>query len=241
MGSTSTPVLSEADTLDSGPDDFDSGPDTFDSGPDAPIEAELPRARPRIHSRVLPLLRLFCIRVLNYLTNYIVAYVPSFALRRLWYRHVLQIEMGRHVGVFMGTYVWFYGPRANRRLGISIGRNTRINRRCTLDLRVGLTIGENVSISPEVVILAGSHDVNDPGFGSVAAPVVIEDHAFIGMRAMILPGVTVGRGAVVVAGAQVSKDVPPMTIVAGIPARPIGMRDPGGTAYELGEPLPLFE
>jgi maltose O-acetyltransferase len=179
--------------------------------------------------------------VLNFLTNYIVAYMPSFALRRLWYRWVLGIEMGRHVGVFMGTYVWFQGPRVNRRNGVRIGRNTRINRRCTLDLRGGLVIGNNVSISPEVMILAASHDVNKPDFGNVAASVTIEDHAFIGTRAMILPGVTVGRGAVVNAGSQVSKDVPPMTIVAGTPARPIGVRDPGATAYELGHPLPLFE
>ena len=130
----------------------------------------------------------------------------------------------------------------NRRNGVRIGKNTRINRRCTLDLRNGLIIGENVSISPEVMILAASHDINDPGFASVAhPPITIEDHAFIGTRAMILPGVTVGRGAVVVAGSQVSKDVPPMTIVAGTPARPIGMREPGATAYELAGPLPLFE
>jgi acetyltransferase-like isoleucine patch superfamily enzyme len=228
MESTSTPVLSRADTLD--------------AGPGAVVEVKRPRAWLRVYDRALPLLRLFCIRVLNYVTNYVVAYVPSFAFRRLWYRCALGIQIGGHVGVFMGTYVWFYGPRANRRLGVRIGRNTRINRRCTLDVRCGLTIGDNVSISPEVMILAASHDINDPGFGSAAAaPVAIEDHAFIGTRAMILPGVTVGRGAVVVAGSQVSKDVPPMTIVGGTPARPIGMRDPGATAYELGDPLPLFE
>jgi acetyltransferase-like isoleucine patch superfamily enzyme len=226
MGSQTRPVLSREDTRDSG------------SGPAA--EANGPRGRVRLQERAGPL-RLFSIRVLTYLTNYVVAYVPSFAFRRLWYRHALGIQVGPNVGVFLGTYVWFHGPSATRRKSVRIGRNTRINRSCTLDLRCGLTIGENVSISPEVMILGASHDVNDPGFGSVDfAAIEIEDHAYIGTRAMILPGVTVGRGAVVVAGAQVSKDVPPMTIVAGAPARPIGMRDPGATAYELGE-LPLFE
>ena len=58
---------------------------------------------------------------------------------------------------------------------------------------------------------------------------------------MILPGVTVGRGAVIAAGAVVTKNVPPLTIVAGVPAKPVGMRDPGATVYELDGPLPLFE
>lgn len=187
-------------------------------------------------------LRLFCIQILTYLTNYVVAYVPSFAVRRVWYSRVLGIQVGRHVGVFLGTYIWFHGPGVNRRNGVRIGQNTRINRRCTLDLRNGLSIGENVSISPEVMILGASHDTNDPAFPNVIhAPITIEDHAFIGTRAMILPGVTVGRGAVVLAGSQVSKDVPPMTIVAGSPARPIGIREPGATAYQLDDPLPRFE
>jgi acetyltransferase-like isoleucine patch superfamily enzyme len=192
--------------------------------------------------RALPL-RLFCIRVFNYLTNHVVAHVPSFTIRRLWYQHALGIEFGGHASVFMGVYVWFHGgPREVRRRGVAIGKNSRINRDCTLDVRGGLTIGENVSISPEVMIVAGSHDVNDPTFPTVETdPVSIGDHVFIGSRAMILGGVTLGRGAVVAAGSVVTKNVPPMTIVAGVPAKPVGVRDPGATAYELDEPLPLFE
>lgn len=239
MPSTGSPVRpSPARALESRP----SPARTLDVGQIAAVEPKPLRARLRLYDRVPSALRLFCIRVLNYLTNYVVAYIPSFAFRRLWYRRALGIEIGRNVGVFLGTYMWFFGPRANRRLGIRIGTNTLINRRCTLDMRCGLTIGENVSISPEVMILGASHDVNDPDFAVVPhRPVVIEDHVFIGTRAIILPGVTVGRGAVVAAGSQVSKNVPPMTIVAGTPARAIGMRDPGATAYELGDPLPLFE
>ncbi len=192
----------------------------------------------------MSVLRLFCVRVLNYLTNHVVAHVPSFALRHFWYRRVLGIELGQDAGVHMGAYVWFYGPREIRRIGVRIGRNSRINRDCTLDARSPLTIGENVSLSPEVMILAGTHDVNDPAFPpSPVGPyaVAIEDHVWVGTRAMILPGVTVGRGAVVAAGAVVTKDVAPLTIVAGVPAKPIGMRDPGATGYKLDSPLPLFE
>jgi maltose O-acetyltransferase len=181
-------------------------------------------------------------QVVNYLTNYVVAHVPSFKVRHLWYQRALGIELGEHASVFMGTYVWFFGPRSIRRKGARIGRNTRINRNCTLDLRSGLTIGDNVNIAPEVMLLTASHDINDPLFRDVNRPISIEDNVFIGTRAMILPGVTVGRGAVVTAGSVVSADVPPLTIVAGFPARRVGTRDPGGgTAHEIGWPPPLFE
>lgn len=199
-----------------------------------------PPARPESRGRGLAL-RLFLIRVLAYLTNYVVAYVPSFKVRHLWYRRIWGFELGEGVGIHMGMFVWSFGPRQTREDGARIGRNTRINRNCTLDVRSGLTIGNNVSISPEVMILAGSHDINDPQFVQVPGAIVIEDHVWIGSRAMILPGVTVGRGAVIAAGAIVTKDVEPLTIVAGVPAKPIGMRDNSATVYELNGPLPLFE
>ena len=56
---------------------------------------------------------------------------------------------------------------------------------------------------------------------TVQKPIVVGDHVWIGMNAIILPGVTIGRGAVIAAGAVVSKDVPPMTVVGGVPAKPL--------------------
>ena len=180
-------------------------------------------------------LRLFCIRVLSYLTNHVVAHVPSFTFRRLWYQHALGIHFGPRASVFMGAYVWSFGRSEARRRGVTIGRNSRINRNCTLDIRCGLTIGDDVSISPEVMILTLSHDYNDPRFSDLdAGPVTIEDHVWIGSRALVLPGVTVGRGAVVAAGSVVTKDVAPMTVVAGVPAKQVAVRDSGATAYALG-------
>jgi maltose O-acetyltransferase len=203
-------------------------------------EAKPASVRSWLVERARPL-RVLRIRILNYVTNHVVLHVPSFALRHLWYRHALGIQLDRHACVFLGTYVSFFSPGANRRNGVRIGRNSYINRRCTLDVRGGLTIGDNVSVSPEVMFLAGSHDVHDPRFGDMTRPIAVEDHAFIGTRAMILPGVTVGRGAVVTAGSIVARDVAPMTIVAGVPARRVGTRNPDAAAYELGWPPPLFE
>jgi acetyltransferase-like isoleucine patch superfamily enzyme len=204
------------------------------------LEAPSSEAEP-IRKRGPRALRLLCIRIVNYLTNYVVTYVPSFTLRHLWYRRVLGFEIGRGSGVNMRNYVWSYGPAQIRRDSARIGRNTRISHGCTIDVRSGLSIGNNVSVSPEAMILGGSHDVNAPQFNDVVGFVTIEDHVWIGARAIILPGVTVGRGAVVAAGAVVTKNVAPLTIVAGVPAKPVGIRNPDATVYELDGPLDLFE
>lgn len=74
-----------------------------------------------------------------------------------------------------------------------------------------------------------------------AKPVVIEDNAWIGTRAVIMPGVTVGQGAVVAAGAIVLRDVPPLAVVVGSPARAVGARAADEAVYLLDSPLPLFE
>jgi maltose O-acetyltransferase len=185
-------------------------------------------------------LRLFVIRCLNFLTNYVVRFVPSFALRRAWYRR-LGVQMGQHAGVHLGCYLWFYGPGSLRRTGCRIGDYSRINRDCTLDARGPLHIGANVSISPEVVILTAAHRVDDPSFAVEMRPVVIEDHVWVGTRAMIMPGVTLGRGSVVAAGAIVTRDVAPFCIVAGVPARPVGERPAEAATYVLDGNFPLFE
>ncbi|WP_370630610.1 DapH/DapD/GlmU-related protein [Mucilaginibacter sp. 21P] len=78
------------------------------------------------------------------------------------------------------------------------------------------------------------HDYNSPDFAQAGAPVVIEDYAWVCSRAIILPGVTIGRGAVVAAGAVVTRDVAPYTVVGGTPAKKIADRNPD-LVYNLGE------
>jgi maltose O-acetyltransferase len=186
--------------------------------------------------------RLAGVHAVGYLTNHMISRLPSHALRRAWYRHALGVEVGPGVGVLLGLRLWFYSPGQVRRSRTRIGRGTRINRDCALDTRGGLSIGDHVSISPEVVVLTADHDRDDPAFPLRHRPVVIEDHVWIGMRAMVLPGVRIGRGAVVAAGAVVTRDVEPLSIVAGIPARVVGHRGPEALAYSLdSERLPLFE
>jgi acetyltransferase-like isoleucine patch superfamily enzyme len=185
--------------------------------------------------------KLFLVRALNYLTNHLVAHIPSFRFRHAWYRRVLGIQLAKGAAVHLGCYVWFYGPGQLRRGGLAIGAHSRINRNCCLDARGSLRIGENVSISPDVTILSAFHPVDDPEFRVLTRPVRIEDYVFVGARATILAGVTIGRGAVVSAGAVVTRDVPPLAIVGGIPAKQIGERPEEALRYVIDDPLPLFE
>lgn len=180
------------------------------------------------------------IQFLKYLTNNVINHLPSGWLRLLWYRRVLGMSIGRRVEIQLGTRILLHSPGSIRRAGWSIGFGTRINRDCTLDTRGGLHIGRQVSISPEVAIISCDHDANHPGFKLRHSRVVIRDRVWVGIRATILPGVEIGEGAVVAAGAVVTKDVEPLAVVGGVPARVIGRRDPRGLDYQLDEEMLSF-
>jgi acetyltransferase-like isoleucine patch superfamily enzyme len=162
--------------------------------------------------------------LVRYLTNRVIARVPVYAIRHAWYRRVLGIQIGEGSAILMDLYIHIRGRARPGRPGIAIGRGTVINQGCCLDGRGGLTIGDNVDLSPGAWVLTDSHDIHDPLFTETLAPVRIADHAWIGSRALVLPGVTIGEGAVVAAGAVVARDVAPYSVVAGVPARPVGTR-----------------
>lgn len=123
---------------------------------------------------------------------------------------------------------------------IYIGNNVVINKYVLLDGRGGkLLIGNNVDIAREVNIWTLEHDPNDDYHSTKGGDVIIEDFVWISSRATILPNVTIGYGAVVASGAVVSKNVPPMSIVGGIPAKIIGQRT-SKLKYTL-KYKPLFE
>ena len=103
---------------------------------------------------------------------------------------------------------------------LSIGKETFLGR-VTLNIHDEVIIGNRVCINDGVEILTASHDVADPAWNDIKAKIIIEDYAWIGTGAMILPGVTIGRGAVVGARAVVSKSVAAGAIVVGNPAKTI--------------------
>ena len=157
---------------------------------------------------------------------WLLGYLPSHSLRKVIFS-LSGVKIGRRSTIHIGAR--FYQPKT-----VFVGSGTIIGDHATLDGRDKLAIGNHVDIASSVMILNGKHDINSNDFAPVTLPVEIKDFCFVGPRAIIMPGVTLGRGAVVAAGAVVTKSVPEKTIVAGIPARPIGRRRVKNLNYRLG-------
>ena len=136
---------------------------------------------------------------------------------RIFFWRLLGAEIGKHVSIH--RLCRFYLPGK-----VTIGNHVVILRNTLLDGRQGISIGNNVNISEDVMIFTLQHDVQSPDWDTQGNPVDICDYVFIGARAIVLPGVTISEGAVVASGAVVTKDVEAYTIVGGIPAKVIGSR-----------------
>jgi acetyltransferase-like isoleucine patch superfamily enzyme len=162
---------------------------------------------------------------------FLVGRVPIHSFRIMTYRHFFGVTIGSSTAIHWRTV--FFAPD-----GVTIGDHSIVGNDCFLDGRRTLAIGRNVNISGHVQIYTLEHDPQDPDFGVKGGAVIIRDRAYIGTRALILPGVTIGLGAVVAAGAVVTKDVPDYTIVGGVPAKPIGSRTEN-LRYELDYHLPF--
>lgn len=149
-----------------------------------------------------------------------------FGILRKGFMKLLLGKMGKNVSIL--RHVEFMSPSH-----IYIGNNSIINSHVLLDGRgANIIIGDNVDIARNTFIWTMQHDLNDDNHTTIVKPVVIEDHAWIASRVTILPGIHIGRGAVVATGAVVTKDVPSMTIVGGVPAKVIGMRN-NSLKYQL--------
>lgn len=156
----------------------------------------------------------------------LVGYIPFYVIRWFFY-FISGMKISPSSYIHMGAR--FYNPA-----GITIGKDSIIGDRVTLDGRASLNIGNHVDIATEVMIYNSQHDIHSGDFHAVAGTVEIEDYVFIGPRAIILPGVKIGKGAVVAAGAVVTRDVTEFTIVGGVPAEVIGERKLKDPEYKLG-------
>lgn len=164
---------------------------------------------------------------LDYVFNHLVNRVPLAGLRMRAYAALgVEFDDVRSSMISLGVEVW----RGN---ALSIGARSAIGQRCYLDARAGIRIEADVSISREVCVLTAEHDLESPDFGASLAPVHFGERSWIGTRALVLPGVRIGEGAVVGAGAVVTGDVEPYSVVAGIPAKVLRKR-PEPMSYELG-------
>ena len=147
----------------------------------------------------------------------------------LIYRFIYSINIGKHA-------VIYYDCEIRRQNLLTIGKGSVIGDHAILDARGGgVTIGDNVVLASYVSIWTLQHDYRDPEFRCTKehyGPVKIGDRAWIGPNVIILHDVEIGEGAVIAAGAVVTKDVPPYALVGGIPAKHIGER-PRNLTYQL--------
>jgi len=155
-----------------------------------------------------------------------VGHIPSYLMRNFCYR-LAGVEIGKGSAIHMWAN-WFY-PK-----NVIIGEDTIIGDHVFLDGRSPLKIGSHVDIASSVLIYNSQHDLESESFACQYGPVTIADYVFIGPRAIILPGVTIGKGAVVAAGAVVNQDVPELTVVGGVPAKEIKKRNLKNPQYRLG-------
>jgi acetyltransferase-like isoleucine patch superfamily enzyme len=147
--------------------------------------------------------------------------VPEFVLpsTRAQALRLVGCDIRRRVSVF--GHIRLIGPRGSAR-NLRVGPDSLISQHVTFCLDAPITIGSRVSIGPHAMLYTATHALGlaerRMSFKPIAQPIVVEDGAWVGLAAVILPGVRIGRSSVVSAGAVVTKDVPPNRIVAGNPA-----------------------
>lgn len=145
------------------------------------------------------------------LGNMIFRSFPSRTIRKLYYL-MLGAKIGAKTVIFRRTTV--LNPK-----GLNIGMRTNIGFDAWVDARGKIEIGNDTTIASRSQLITGTHDLDSHTFEANFLPIMIGNNVWIGTSAIILPGVKIGDGAVVAAGAVVSKDVLPYTVVGGVPAK----------------------
>ncbi len=169
--------------------------------------------------------KVFAGSILSFTYNRLLSPLPSHGLRKSYLKAYLA-QLGQKTSVQMRCS--FLNGRK-----IFLGDRNVINFGCLLDGRnYQIKTGSDVSIGPEATILTLGHDPQSLDFADKGGDVIIGDRVWIAYRAIILPGVHIGEGAVIGAGSVVTKNVDPFTIVAGNPAKFIKNRNPN-LSYQL--------
>lgn len=137
---------------------------------------------------------------------------------RNYYLRLFCIRVGSKSSIHRGCKFFHVGK-------FKMGGGSVINFGCYLDNRRGIYIGNNVGIAHNTKIYTLGHDLDDPKFQTKGAPVCIKDNAFIFSNVLVMPGVTIGEGAIILAGSVVTKNVESWTIVGGNPAKKIQNRN----------------
>lgn len=164
-------------------------------------------------------------KILYVLYKLFAAWLPR--SRHLRFAKKLRVFFAKRIIAFCGNNVNIE-KQAQFTPDLKIGDNSGLGIQCEANGPV--VIGKNVMMGPEVVIYTGGHKFDRTDIpmieqgGTGDTPVVIDDDVWIGRRAIILPGVHIGEGCVIGAGAVVTKDIPPYSVAAGVPAKVVKSR-----------------
>jgi len=161
-----------------------------------------------------------------------VGFIPIHFIRKIFYI-ISGVKMPFDSTIHIGAN--FFNPS-----NITIGHDTIIGDHCFMDGRAPLKIGSHVGIASQVLIYNDEHDIHSLDYGNSFGPVEIGDYVFIGPRAIILPNIKIGKGAVVAAGAVVTKNIPDFEIWGGVPAKKINDRSNQKPNYKVGRAM-LFQ
>jgi acetyltransferase-like isoleucine patch superfamily enzyme len=149
----------------------------------------------------------------DYILNHVVNRIPLAGARmRLYGALGVQFDEISSAHISLGVEMWLGGR-------LAMGARSTIGQRSYIDARGSIRLDADVSIAREVAVLTATHVPDDASFAARLAPVHLHRRCWIGMRALVMPGITVGEGAIIGAGAVVTSDVDPYTIVGGVPAK----------------------
>lgn len=161
--------------------------------------------------------------------NVVINKIPSRHIRK-WFYQIMGAKIGKKSVICRRADILY--PK-----GLNISNNVAIDWFVDLDARGGITIDHDTNISSHTIFITGSHDIDDPNFTASFKPINIGHHCWIGTGAIILQGVSVGDGAVIAAGAVVTKDVPSNEVWGGVPAKFIRKRNPKFDYHVIGAPF----
>lgn len=179
---------------------------------------------PKAINRTKTIFLEFLLLILKY-----VGFIPCHFIRKVIYI-LAGINMPLDSNIYMGAN--FFNPS-----GITIGHDSLIGSNAFLDGRAPLTIGNHTSLASEVMIYNDEHNIHDPNYGNSFGSVTIGSYVFIGPRVIILPNIKIGDGAVIAAGAIITKDVPEYEVWGGVPAKKIYDRKIKNPNYKLGRAM----
>lgn len=161
--------------------------------------------------------------------NVMINKIPSRHLRK-WFYQALGAKIGNKTVICRRVEILL--PK-----GLQLANNIAIGWFAELDARGGIVVDHDTNISSHVKLVTGSHDIDNPDYIADFRPIHIGHHCWLGTGAIVLQNVSIGNGAVVAAGAVVTKDIPEYEVWGGVPAKFIRTRERGNAYHIEGAPM----